>query len=141
MTIVYLVTHGQKKEGPNPSLTPLGEFQLGQLKDHLPPKLSTVVCGTGRRHLQTAEVLELCPDRYTNIVGVPESKDEACQMVFLADGTKIPFSQYTSIKDRAPSFRQLIKSLENQTIVITSRPLIELSGLKGIFVPSAKKTI
>ncbi len=110
----------------------IGVSQLSQLNGHLPsnPK-KIVVCGTGKRHLETAELLMLEPTRYSTIVGGPESKNREKNTVILACGTEIEYELYSSVNDRAVAFASLINNLPSGTIVITSRPMISLLK-KGI---------
>ncbi|OGY46917.1 MAG: hypothetical protein A3J62_03080 [Candidatus Buchananbacteria bacterium RIFCSPHIGHO2_02_FULL_38_8] len=125
---IYLITHGQKAKGPNPSLTSLGVQQVRLLKPYLPKQIHTVVCGVGRRHLKTARELGLEPDRYSGIVGVAESKNYAADTVILADGTEIPAAKYSAVTDRAESFTALVNDLPSRSVVITSRSMVKRLG-------------
>lgn len=123
---VYLVTHGTKMDGPNPGLTPLGEYQTAQLREHLPSRPKGVVCGTGKRHLDSTEALGLVPTRYTGIVGMPESKIAGKSQLILPDGTILSYDLYTGVADRAEAFRTLVNNLAARTVIITSRSMIRV---------------
>ncbi len=128
MAIVFLITHGAKTLEPNPGLTQEGIEEITQLRSRLPSCITDVVCGTGRRHLETAKTLGLTPTRYSSIVGVAESKIRGKGVVLLADGTQIPYKLYTSIKDREEAFFKLVESLPDNSVVITSRVMPRLLG-------------
>ena len=126
MRYIFLVTHGTKQDGPNPGLTPLGQYQTGQLRQHLPRKPKGVVCGTGKRHLDSARALGLEPTRYTGIVGIPESKVAGKSQVVFPDGTIIEYSRYTGVADRSVAFCRLVNNLASRTVVITSRSMVRV---------------
>ncbi len=123
---IFLVTHGTKEDGPNPGLTPLGKYKTKQLREYLPANPRGVVCGTGRRHLDSAKALGLVPTRYSGIVGVPESKIADKDQVILPDGTVLEYSLYTGVADRAEAFRTLVNNLTTRTVVVTSRSMIRV---------------
>jgi len=122
---ISLVTHGKKLEGPNPGLSPIGKFQTEQLKPHLPKKPKVIACGTGKRHLDTAQALGLTPTRYSIVIGAPESKNRAKNTVTLADGTEIEYELYTSVADRTDAFVHLVTMLPAGAVVITSRSMVK----------------
>lgn len=124
--LVYLVTHGQKEQGPNPGLTALGRKQVQQLRAHLPGCIHSVLCGVGRRHLDTAKELGLDPDRYTSIIGAAESKNRATDTIILADGTEIPDDKYSTPSDRAEVFARIVRDQPSRTVIIISRPMIKI---------------
>lgn len=124
--IIYLVTHGQKEKGPNPGLTPLGKKQIADLKPNLSGKIQLVICGVGRRHLETALILGLEPDLYSAVIGVAESKNRQNNTVILADGTEIPDAKYSAVADRKTAFFELLKNLPSRTVIITSRPMVAI---------------
>ena len=138
--IIYLVTHGQKQKGTaNPGLTPAGRRQTRHLRMKIPLKPHGVVCGTGRRHLETAEELRISPTRYSSVVGVADSKDKAGgkDIVILSDGTVVAYNLYTSVADRSEAFKTLVDDLPHKTVVVTSRSMIRSLGFNGDALPAA----
>ena len=130
--LIYLVTHGEKEEGPNPGLTARGRKQAQQLRQFLPQTPHSIVCGMGRRHCETAQELELWPaDRHSSVFGVPESKNRAKGTIWLVDGTEIPYGKYTFVEERKRLFLEEVAKLPSRTVVITSRPMIKILGFAG----------
>lgn len=123
---IYLVTHGEKSGGANPGLTEEGKRHIALIIAKLPRQIHSVVCGVGLRHLDTAKVLQLNPDRYSGTVGAAESKNRKSNTVILADGTEIPYEKYSAVADRTDSFKKLVRSLPARTVVITSRSMIQI---------------
>ncbi|MFA6322437.1 MAG: hypothetical protein WCX71_03060 [Candidatus Buchananbacteria bacterium] len=134
---IYFVTYGKEDGGANPGLTPLGRYQVKQLREHLPKKPRTILAGTGRKHHDTAEALELEPTRYSFIFGGPETEDQFADTVILADGNRVKKEQYTSATDRAGLFIKNIKSLPGLAVVITSCSMVSLLMEPGQAKPAA----
>lgn len=89
---IYFATCGTTGSQSNPGMTVQGIHEVKTLRNLLPAEPSNVVCGTGRRHRETAEALGLqCG--YSVLVGTADSvqKKGDREMLVLADGTEIPF--------------------------------------------------
>ncbi len=126
--IIYLVTHGDRELTANPGMTKNGFRQVETLRQYLPDKPTAIVRGTGRRHRDTADALRLEITRLTDAVGVSNAKNRLKNTIILDDGSEYPYDLYTGAKDREPSFLEVIASLPDNSVVITSRPLIKLLG-------------
>lgn len=129
--LICLITCGQTGEGPDPGLTPLGEYQARQLITNLPFNQKVVFCGTGSRHLRTTEILGLKPRLYSGFIGTPESKKPGKPVIVLANGTEIPKNMYTPIDNQCEAFLGLIGNLPNHGFVITDQSMIDIPDLKG----------
>lgn len=133
MKHVYVVTHGSKFPGPNPGMTEEGFKQVRALRPLLPDEVGDVVCGTGLRHLDVAKALDLTPTRYTAAVGGPESgevnKAGVVDEVLLADGTKVPYSVYTTPTDGTKGMEAVICSLRPDSVVCAGRPSMVMLGM------------
>ena len=129
---IYIVTHGKKFIGPNPWLSKIGFNEVYRLRPLLPENPSEVICGTGKRHINTAKVLGLRPTRYTSVVGGPESMElvDGRKIVILADVTYVPFEQYTTTADTVIALNALILSLPNNSVICAGRPCVIAAGYK-----------
>lgn len=122
---IFVITHGEKVANmPNPKLTEKGRKQIWKIIDSflLPSSPSTIICGTGTRHLMTAKVAMLTPTAYSSLCGCPDSSDvtaEGEKIVLLADGTKFPIG-----KCLLPDTKFFLRSLANNTILIAGRPFM-----------------
>lgn len=120
--MILLFTHGEKRAGRNPGLTKRGFAQMQALSNRIAIN-DIVICGTGKRHLQSAEALGVQPKRYSDIVGNATSGTKV-DAVF-ADGTMVPLKECTSVEDGAIAMKALLKSLPDDNsayIIIGGRP-------------------
>lgn len=133
MKIAYIVTHGKRNNGADPSMTPEGIAAVAQLRSKLPAKPSAVICGTGRRQRQVAEALGLIPTRYSAIVGGPEALDSIKHfgedMIVLSDGVMIPNSMDTTETDMSASMERLVLGLPNDAVICSGRVSVIALGL------------
>ena len=126
MLEVYIVTHGDKSEGPNPGMTPNGYKQIRTLA-HLVPSVPTkVVCGTGVRHDDVARALKLRPNECNPRAGMADSLEMSAdrRMICLASGQLVPFAAYRNIGEDAEETGHFVCSLPDQTAVCAGRPLM-----------------
>lgn len=133
MAHIYVVTHGNKLEGPNPGMNADGFAQVQQLAPHLPKDPPVVVCGTGKRHHDIAKALGLTPTRWTAVVGDATSLEKigGKRMIMLPDGTTIPREQYTTPEDLAPATQALVMSLPDGAVICAGRPAMIALDLPG----------
>lgn len=122
MKKMYIVTHGAKEDGSNPAMTEEGFKQIASLRPQLPCS-ETIVCGTGKRHLDVARALGFTPTRYTAVVGGPESLNSERKIV-LSDGTIVESAIYTTEPDSHKAIIALLSELPNDTIICAGRPLM-----------------
>ncbi len=135
---IFVVTHGRKHGGANPGMTEKGFEEVSSLRNLLPLPIACVVSGTGQRHLDVAEALGLTPNRYTAIVGGPESGEaidsDVVNWVRLSDaklvpGKLVPYEQYTTLEDSALAAQALVVSLPHNSVVCAGRPSMIMFGL------------
>jgi hypothetical protein len=132
MKKIYVVTHGDKNPGANPGLSKKGISQIEALESLLPKSLNKVICGTGMRHLDTADILNLEIDHYTSTVGGADSLEmiDGKKMILLANGTAVNPEKYKSLGDNTPSLNILLKSSPDNTIISAGRPCLIMMGYK-----------
>lgn len=133
MRTVYIVTHGKKAKGPDPAMTELGLAQVSTLRDKLPDSPTLVLCGTGRRQQDVAAALGFIPDRYSAVVGGPESLEidgRGADVIILANGTSVPYDRDSTERDGALSMKALVLSLPNETVITTGRVALIMLGLE-----------
>ena len=131
VSIVFIITHGDKFQGSNPTMTGDGFWQVSALRDLLPAEPSAVICGTGWRHHNVAEALCLIPTRWTSLVGDADSQEETedgRKIIVLASGIKVNPEDYTSLEDTAYCAKALITHLPDNSVVCGGRPLMIMLG-------------
>jgi len=128
---IYAVTHGEKGSGPNPGMTEKGKKDVAKLKPYLPENPSDIICGTGQRHLDVAEALNLTPTNWTAVVGGPESLQKMINeyLIILANGKPLYQETYTTLADTAPSTLSKIVNAPDKTIVCAGRPCMIMLGV------------
>jgi len=130
MKMITVVTHGDKENGANPGMTPLGFKQVAALRSLLPEKPSMVVCGTGQRHLNVAKALGLSSTSFSSIAGNADSMEivDGEKMVILADGSMVPIETYPAVEESIPSAKALLSEWPNGTVVCSGRPFMMALG-------------
>jgi hypothetical protein len=123
---IYVVLHGNAwGNQPDPCLTLLGEDQANAAEEKflLPKDPAEIICGTGRRHLETARLFGIKPTLYSVLVGAPDASDlidQIGEVVRLADSTTVcPSKRWLT-----PDTRQFLKDLAHDTILITGIPFM-----------------
>jgi len=131
MAKIYIATHGKKSNEPNPRLTDEGTLEVEKLRPLLPKTPSSVICGTARRHIDTANALDVRVNRFTSTVGDADSmvKLEDAKVIVLADGSLVDPKIYTTLEDNAIAAQVLIASLPDQSVVCSGRPLMIMLGV------------
>lgn len=136
---VYIVTHGNKNPGPNPSMTDDGVEQVRKLRQFLPAYPAIVVCGTGRRHIDVRHALgfeNIENERtvWTPLVGGPESLENISgqDMVMLADGAPpIPLARYLSLSIYGvPVLLSILRDVLDDSVICSGRPAMMALGVK-----------
>ena len=134
--MVYLVTHGKRKFGVNPSHTPEGIQQIQKLT--LPNKISLVVIGTGVRFQQiycrmiNAEHLrQNTPVRYSPFCGSADGL-EANRDVIMVDGRTVSLDDYISIGSDCFDAWKFVSDLPDRTLLCAGGELMMALGLKDI---------
>ncbi len=121
--VIYVITHGEKHPNiPNPGLTVKGMMQIEQMAaTKVSAEISKVICGTGKRHLETMKYLDLTADSYSPICGSPDSSDikDGKKVALLADGTTFPLEQWI-----IPNTHNFLYGLEDKSLVIGGRPFL-----------------
>lgn len=122
---VWMITHPQKEQGPNPGLNGKGLMQVAQLKKYLPQNYRDmpIVCGIGKRHTDTLKMLGLSAERknvwFSALAGVSASLEKG--MVTLADGTQIDQTRYIRATEEFSNWVYELVLEQGDTVVITSR--------------------
>jgi len=137
--VFYLITHGEIfQQVPDSNLTSVGKNNVLNIKQYLPKKLGSVVSGTGKRHLETAQILNLEINSYSELIetGTLTTQILEKSICILPRGDLIPMERY--FKDLAYQKRylkEMILSLPNSSIIIGG----EITALKLdlLFVPLA----
>jgi len=126
MKTIYIVTHCEKNFGKNPNLSKKGIEQTREIKKHLPQDINFVISGCGNRHLETALLLSAWPNIFSSLVGECESLDliDNKKVIFLANGTDIPFDSFSSLEDMAPAYKPFLLKIEPNTLLIAGRPFM-----------------
>ncbi len=129
-TIILVFTHGDKLPGADPGLSPKGKEDVQQLQP-LPDTPSTVICGTGKRHRETAEALGLTVTDWNPVAGCPDStytRADGKKVVVLADGTEIEPEQYTGRPHLKLASFALIEGLPNFSVLVGGRDIMKMLG-------------
>lgn len=134
--MVYLVTHGQRNFGINPSHTSCGFEEIGTLV--LREKISLVVIGTGKRFreiyntmISQGHLQQDTPIKYSPFCGSADSL-EANKDVILVDGTTVSLNDYISIGSDCFDAWRFISSLPDNTLLCAGGELMMALGLKDI---------
>jgi hypothetical protein len=123
--VIYLMTHGEKQDGPNPGHTAKGMGQIREVQSLLPQYPSEFWIGTGERHL---EMLHICqslrktkvPVRYSAVIGNPDSKEG--DNIILADGTPVSAEMYENVPFVAVF--DIISRCKHNAVVFAGEPAV-----------------
>jgi len=124
---VYVVIPGDKMFNiPNPALTSRGKDQAGLMKKAgvLPSKADLVLCGTGKRHEQTAEILGLKVDFYNPLCGTPDALEGLSNDLRVLAGC----GRYPVAKWQMPDTRSFLNNLGDNTIIIADQIFLMGAG-------------
>lgn len=125
---VYFVTHGSEV-GPNgdPRLIEPDLCRIRQLARHLPDSPPAVICGTGQRFAQIAQLLDLTVTRWTPVVGGAEYVEDHTEtgQVRMASGHYVPMSAFFGIEDNLDAASKLLFEAAEGTVVIGGRLAVE----------------
>lgn len=121
---VYFVTHGAEV-GVNgdPALAEPDLNELRALRPLLPIEPGQVICGTGRRFGEIAQLLNLTVNRWTPVVGGAEYVEDhgTDGMVRLANGRYVPMRHFYGIEDCLDRATLLLTNASEGTIIIGGR--------------------
>lgn len=137
--VFYLITHGEIfQQVPDSDLTSVGKSNVLNIKQYLPTKPGLIVSGTGKRHLETAKLLNLEINSYSELIetGTLTTQILERSICILPRGDLIPMENY--FKDLAYQkkyLKEMINSLPNNSIIVGG----EITALKLdlLFVPLA----
>ena len=139
--VIYVITHGEKNDGPNPSLTDYGKEQIRFFKECL-PNVQKVVAGLARRHLDMIEALGLNFEEcfFADELGRATSlKPGTNDQVYLADGTVIQRNKYIMLP--ASVVWELVKNQPDSTLLLGGRPLAKAILKFATNVPSPPEAL
>ncbi|OGE74260.1 MAG: hypothetical protein A3I07_00465 [Candidatus Doudnabacteria bacterium RIFCSPLOWO2_02_FULL_42_9] len=133
MLKAYIVTHGKRYDGANPRMTPEGFAKVASQRSKLPATPSEVVVGTGDRHIEVCDAVDLEPTRYSAVIGGAEALDsvkhDGEDMIVLPGGKMIPYHMDTTEKDLGPSMRALVLGLKDDAVLCSGRLSVIALGL------------
>ena len=134
--MIYLITHGERDFGVNPSHTDEGMQQIGNLT--LPEKTSLVVIGTGKRFQQiycmminSEHLQQDTPVKYSPFCGSADGL-EANRDIIMVDGTTVSLDDYISIGGDCFDAWRFISSLPDNALLCAGGELMIALGLKDI---------
>jgi hypothetical protein len=125
---VYVIVVGPTDiKSPDPSLTTAAMRLVHTALREVIPDAAEIICGTGRRHLDVKTILNLEEVTYCSLCGcadifIPHLDDDECE-VMLANGTKVPSSQYSW-----PDTQSFLNCLNNGTLLIADNTFLEGLG-------------
>lgn len=134
MKTFFVVPHGAKFPGADPSMTPEGKVQIEALKPYLPENISEVWRGEGKRHGQVAEELDLKPTRYNALFGPASSVErrESGAVTVLPDGSEYPFKPADAWIFRASLLCLVEAEVKDRAAICSGREcLMALTGKKA----------
>src|SRR5680860_752873 len=119
---IYLVIHGEIfPEIPDSDLTSLGKEQMKEVKKDLPSAPAFVISGTGKRHLQSAEILGLEIDCYSELIesGIITMNTSGEDYCLLPRGALIPLDKYLKgFNYEMECLQTMLQALPDKTIII-----------------------
>ena len=134
--MVYLVTHGKRNFGVNPSHTRDGILQIEKLV--LPEEVSLVVIGTGWRFKEIYKTMigrgylsQDTPVKYSPFCGSADGL-EANRDVILVNGVTVSLDNYISLRSDCFDAWRFISDLPDRTLLCTGGELMMALGLKSI---------
>lgn len=135
---VFLVTHGAKQRGVDPLMKPEEIQKVANLRQFLPVSPTCVVCGTGQRHQDVADALDLTPTQYSGVAGDPESLEIITvngegkrEIVRLSYGKIIPLAMCSTPEDMEPAVKAKMLAAPANAIWCSGRPTMIALGLKN----------
>ena len=134
MKTFFVVPHGAKFSGADPSMTPEGREQIRALKPHLPEDISEVWRGEGKRHGEVAEELGLKPTRYNALFGPASSVERRPDgaVTVLPDGSVYPFKPADAWIFRASLLCLVEAEVKDRAAICSGREcLMALTGKKA----------
>jgi len=143
--MVSYITYCELEESPDPKMTSAGIGQIKKLRKFFPQKPALVICGTGRRHQQIAEILGLTINIRDEHFGNPNIviTELSPEHVMLASGKNVPIVQYVPFPDI--SVWSHFRMLQDQTVicgdlyhikaVLSCAPYSFPSHAKGVVYP------
>ncbi|MBI4426934.1 MAG: hypothetical protein HY569_00390 [Candidatus Magasanikbacteria bacterium] len=124
---IFVVTDGGHNRYPDPDMT-RGRAKIRRLRDKLPEHIEMVVCGTGSRHRQIAELLGITPTNFTILAGTADSEQKGkknLRLVVFADGTKVPAIAVTDAVVLRDSVHTYVRNtLPHNTVVCASKSFL-----------------
>lgn len=131
---LYAITHGKKKEGADPELSPDGIREIEALNfEPFSGKITGIVIGTGRRFHDTFMTipesklpLSRLPVKRSSLLGNADSgkKSESGWDVILADGTEVKAANYIGPLDVGIDLWPFLESLSEGMLLVTGREFI-----------------
>ena len=137
--IIYLVTHGEKTNDPNPGMTDKGKEQvrrlLPKIQKLMPEGPAEIHCGTGKRQKEVVECLgfSFADAEISDVWGGPSTltKTSGEKAILLADGTLVQWGNYkTSEHIGGDVIQTAIRNLPHNSVICSGRPVLVRLGLR-----------
>ncbi|MFA5878518.1 MAG: hypothetical protein WC845_04090 [Candidatus Staskawiczbacteria bacterium] len=133
---IYLITHGECQEGPDPVHTPNGIEQLRAIL--VPQDLVRIIVGIGQRYTDILRVVQSKTPavvvRYSPFLGGPEVIREKDRVV-LTDGRMIDASEYIGMYYNPINLWPLIQRFPALTLLCSGNILMKALGFGTIYKP------
>ena len=133
---LYLVTHGERNGGYNPSLTPGGVGQADKVRDCQLPKIprpKLVVVGTGARFEQMAKHMGLdeIPRQFSPLCGSGDAL-ESGNTIAISTGRKVPANDYIGLAG-TPGFDawKFVSSFPGRTLFCAGAEMTQALGFSS----------
>ena len=131
---IYIVTHGECEDGPDPILNGNGIKQIKSLK--IPQEVNMLASGTGKRFLCVLKIVQskLPAMRviYSPFFGGPERLVGKGQIILTNGRLLDRSSEYIGAINGQINMWPLLKSLRNRTLICAGGALMETLGYSGI---------
>lgn len=134
MREIFIVTHGQKLPGADPSMTEEGKTAIRILREYLPAAPTAVYCGEARRHFDVAEALGFHHiTGISSVFGAAGSREmiNGKPYIVLSSGMSIPFEICSSGPDAGPSLKAKLFTLPDGAVICAGRECLVALGVEN----------
>jgi broad specificity phosphatase PhoE len=140
MKKVYIVTHGEVENKPDPSLAAKGKRQMKKVKNFLKgKKFDLTISGIGKRHKESFKIivgLKRKPDIECEAVGVRERVSVDKKELVFPDGKRVPVEEYAKtrykelLKRLTPLLNKVFEKEGSSALIVGGRIVVIPLGVK-----------
>ncbi len=134
--MVYLITHGERYFGLDPSLNEKGIEQVSELCQKVPKNISIVVIGTGKRFYQIYCILKTRlmekPIKFSPFCGSADGLEADGKIITVENNTVVQDDYIGLIGNDCFDAWKFISSLPNNALLCSGGELLIALGLKNI---------